>query len=113
MISKAPKVIDYFSLDVEGAEENIIKNFPFNEYKILSMTIERPTPKINEILKSNDMLFVKNYKVDSFYINKILKDKIDIEFEKFSQLDKKMVEKNIKSLLKNGYFIYNVKDKKT
>ena len=23
-----------------------------------------------------------------------------------------MVEKNIKSLLKNGYFIYNVKDKK-
>ena len=112
LISKAPKVIDYFSLDVEGAEENIIKNFPFNEYKILSMTIERPTPKINEILKSNDMLFVKNYKVDSFYINKILKDKIDIEFEKFSQLDKKMVEKNIKSLLKNGYFIYNVKDKK-
>ena len=89
LISKAPKVIDYFSLDVEGAEENIIKNFPFNEYKILSMTIERPTPKINEILKSNDMLFVKNYKVDSFYINKILKDKIDIEFEKFSQLDKK------------------------
>ena len=93
MISKAPKVIDYFSLDVEGAEENIIKNFPFNEYKILSMTIERPTPKINEILKSNERLFVKNYKVDSFYINKILKDKIDIEFEKFSQLDKKNGEK--------------------
>lgn len=89
VLGEAPKVIDYFSLDVEGAEENIISNFPFDEYKILSMTVERPTAKINEILMRNDMLFVKNYKVDSFYINKILKDKINIKFERFFQLDKK------------------------
>ncbi len=85
----APKVIDYLSLDVEGAEENIIEGFPFDEYKILSMTIERSTPKINKILKENDMLFVKNYKVDSFYVNKILKENQNIKFEKFYQIGKK------------------------
>ena len=111
MISKAPKVIDYFSLDVEGAEDNIIKNFTFNEYKILSMTIERPTPKINEILKSNDMLFVKNYKVDSFYINKILKDKIDIEFEKFRNWIKKMVKKILNLYLKMDTLLITLKIK--
>ena len=30
---KAPKVIDFFSLDAEGAETNILKNFPFDQYK--------------------------------------------------------------------------------
>ena len=48
--NNAPKVIDYFSLDVEGAETDIIENFNFLNYKFLSITIERPTPKINKIL---------------------------------------------------------------
>ena len=42
----APKVIDYLSLDVEGAEERILRNFPFNKYTFLAMTIERPTPEL-------------------------------------------------------------------
>ena len=32
--------IDYLSLDVEGAEFEVLKNFPFDEYKFLSITIE-------------------------------------------------------------------------
>ena len=42
-----------------------------------------------KILKENDMLFVKNYKVDSFYVNKIFKDNQNIKFEKFYQIGKK------------------------
>ena len=37
----APKVIEYLSLDIEGAEWLALKDFPFDEYRILSMTIER------------------------------------------------------------------------
>ena len=47
----APKIIDYFSLDIEGAEEIVLKNFPFEKYKFLALTIERPSPLINQLLK--------------------------------------------------------------
>ena len=33
--AKAPKIIDYLSLDVEGAELEVLKNFPFKKYKFL------------------------------------------------------------------------------
>jgi FkbM family methyltransferase len=37
----APKRIDYLSLDVEGAEWLVLKDFPFDEYAFSCMTIER------------------------------------------------------------------------
>jgi len=88
-LAKAPTIIDYFSLDVEGSETGVIKSFPFNKYKINCMTIERPTPEINKILFKNDYIFVKNFKVDSFYIHKDIQNKINIKLEKFSQIEKK------------------------
>jgi hypothetical protein len=42
-----PRVIDYLSLDVEGAEAYIMKNFPLSSYRIKIMTVERPD---NELL---------------------------------------------------------------
>jgi FkbM family methyltransferase len=36
----SPKVIDYLSLDIEGHEYEVLKEFPFDQYKILAMTIE-------------------------------------------------------------------------
>jgi Methyltransferase FkbM domain len=38
----APKIIDYLSLDVEGAESLIMKHFPFDTYSFNIMTVERP-----------------------------------------------------------------------
>ena len=38
----APKTIDYFSLDVKGAETYVMSGFPFREYKFRTMSIERP-----------------------------------------------------------------------
>lgn len=46
----APTVIDYLSLDVEGAEMFIMKDFPFDEYKFLCMTVERPSEELQAIL---------------------------------------------------------------
>ena len=39
----APRIIDYLSLDVEGMEQSIFMQFPFDEYSVRAMTIERPT----------------------------------------------------------------------
>lgn len=48
-----PKVIDYISLDVEGAESLIMQDFPWEKYKFLFMTIERPKNDLVKLLNSH------------------------------------------------------------
>lgn len=47
----APSVIDYLSLDVEGAETFILRHFAFDRYRIRCLTIERPTPELSTLLQ--------------------------------------------------------------
>lgn len=49
----APTIIDYLSLDVEGAEEAVLEHFPFNEYTFRVMSIERPSMKLTLVLSHN------------------------------------------------------------
>ncbi len=65
----APADIDYFSLDVEGSETRIMRNFPFDRYRFHAMTIERPTPELNELLFANGYHFVRNSLYDTFYVH--------------------------------------------
>jgi hypothetical protein len=37
---KAPKVIDYLSIDTEGSEYQILKNFDFSRYDVKIITVE-------------------------------------------------------------------------
>jgi FkbM family methyltransferase len=85
----APKVIDYFSLDVEGSEERVIRSFDFDRYRFECLTIERPTPEVNEILFENGYVFVKNYWFDSFYVHSSLADKRKIHCQPFEQVPAK------------------------
>jgi len=48
-----PKVIDYISLDVEGAESLIMQDFPWEKYKFVFMTIERPKDDLVKLLNSH------------------------------------------------------------
>lgn len=48
--NRAPAVIDYLSLDVEGAELFVMQSFPWQEYRIKIITIERPTPALQRLL---------------------------------------------------------------
>jgi FkbM family methyltransferase len=75
----APRIIDYLSIDVEGYEERVLCEFPFDKYTFLSMTIERPSDRLNDILLQND--YILAYKVycedggdefwlDNFYVHK-------------------------------------------
>lgn len=54
-----PAVIDYFSLDVEGAEWFIMEHFPWDKYMFRVMTIERPGDQMKVKLQEYGYRFVK------------------------------------------------------
>lgn len=56
---KAPSVIDYFSLDVEGAESIVMENFPWESYKFNVLTVERPKSDLNEMLKKHGYKYLR------------------------------------------------------
>ncbi len=87
--NQAPKIIDYLSLDVEGAETEVLINFPFEKYTFLAMSIERPSPELNKLLFKNGYVFVKNFKVDTFYIHKSIENFKQIKKNDFEQLPPK------------------------
>ncbi len=85
----APKDIDYFSLDVEGSETRILRSFPFDRYRFLAMTIERPTPELNELLFANGYHFVRNSLYDTFYVHESNPRFDQVEKMPFEQLPAK------------------------
>ncbi|TMV07027.1 FkbM family methyltransferase [Ruegeria sediminis] len=85
----APEAIDYFSLDVEGSETRILRNFPFDRYRFLAMTIERPTPELNALLFANGYHFVRNSLYDTFYVHESNPRFDEIEKLPFEQLPPK------------------------
>lgn len=85
----APAVIDYFSLDVEGAETRVLRQFDFNKYTFSALTIERPSPELNQLLFDNGYVFVKNAHYDTFYVHKSLKTFDEVKKRKFKQVPAK------------------------
>ena len=85
----APSVIDYFSFDVEGAETRILRRFPFDRYRFLAVTIERPTPELNELMFANGYVFVKNFQFDSFYVHRTHAGCANLKLEPFEQIPPK------------------------
>jgi len=51
--AKVPSIIDYLSLDVEGAESLVMANFPWELYKIRFITIERAKDDLEAMLNEN------------------------------------------------------------
>jgi len=49
----APTVVDYLSLDVEGAEYQALRGLDFDKYVFLVMSVERPTLQIHLLLIKN------------------------------------------------------------
>lgn len=47
----APKVIDYLSLDIEGAEWWVFSTFPWDRYTFKTITIERPNDELRRKLE--------------------------------------------------------------
>ena len=74
---KAPKNIDYISIDTEGSEYNILKKMDFNKYNVSIFTvehnfIEKKKNKVKELLEKNNYLrvFEKISGFDGWYVKK-------------------------------------------
>jgi FkbM family methyltransferase len=65
-----PAVVDYMSMDVEGAEYRIFQGFNFQKYRMKAMTIERPKPSLQELLETNGYVQVGRIKSDSLYAHR-------------------------------------------
>lgn len=87
--ANAPAIIDYLSLDVEGAETRILGPFPFDRYRFMAMTIERPTPEINTQLFAAGYVFIRNVRFDTFYVHGSLPDLDRLRPEPFEQIPPK------------------------
>lgn len=72
--NNAPQVIDYLSLDVEGYEDEVLLNFPFDKYRFSCMTIETPSARLRERLENEGYLVVNQVPdFDTFFIHRDLR----------------------------------------
>jgi FkbM family methyltransferase len=72
--AKAPSFIHYVSLDIEGAELDALRGFPFDKYQIGALDVEHnyEEPKRSEIealMKSHGYKRVHTWHQDDFYVN--------------------------------------------
>lgn len=58
----APAVIDYLSLDVEGAETFVLETFRFERYRFRIITVERPTDELKRLLTRHGYVELKQLK---------------------------------------------------
>ena len=85
-------IIDYFSLDIEGAEEVIIETFPFDRYTVKVFTIERATEKINKILSNLGYILARKQWPDHYFILKEIAEENGVEGLSFSEFKTKKLE---------------------
>lgn len=72
---KVPETIHYLTIDVEGAEEDILSTFPFRTHRFLAATIERPGEGLRAALKREGYLLVAEQpELDAFYLHPSLAD---------------------------------------
>lgn len=71
--ANAPRIIDYLSIDVEGAEFYILAEFPFDRYQFLAITVERPR-QLRPLLEANGYVYVKDHGLygDELYLHRDL-----------------------------------------
>ena len=48
----APRLIHYLSMDLEGAEYEVLKTFDFEKYTFFVISIERPSESLHRLLVS-------------------------------------------------------------
>lgn len=73
-----PKLIEYLNLDVEGAEFEVLKNFPFDEFTFTAITVEHNAhlgdaslqKNLRQLLLENGYVLAKSLKWDDWYLRK-------------------------------------------
>jgi hypothetical protein len=76
----APRTIDFFSLDVEGGEALVLHGFPWEDYTISVLAIERPNDAIHNLLRRNGLRLVDtppNEWGDALYVQESIVARMD------------------------------------
>lgn len=79
---KVPAVIDYLSLDVEGAEELVLSNIlPMEDYLFLTLTVERPSESLTALLTSHgyNLLTTLKPRTETLWVHMSAKDHLNVE----------------------------------
>jgi hypothetical protein len=75
---RVPSVIDYISLDVEGAEDLIMSSFPFSQYRFNLMSVERPSVSLVNLLTLNGYELLKTMRnVDTLWAHQSIANSLD------------------------------------
>jgi len=71
----APPTIDYLSLDIEGAELHAMSSFNFSTWKIMSLSVERPSEALQQLLSREGFIYVCNSGPwDMFFVHSTFPD---------------------------------------
>ena len=68
--TNCPKVIEYAKFDIEGAEQEVLSDFCFEEYHFLFLVIELASEKLYENLCANNFIYVGREGDDDYFVNK-------------------------------------------
>jgi hypothetical protein len=69
-LAGAPKIIDFMSLDIEGAEWLALKNFTFDKYIFRCIALERPSVALDLLLDKHGYRQVAHLDFDVVYVHK-------------------------------------------
>ncbi len=58
---RVPRDVDYLSLDIVEAEEWVFETFPWTEYRIMVITVERPKARLREMLANLGYVYVRDH----------------------------------------------------
>jgi len=68
ILSKAPKIVDFFSLDVEGSELEVLNGIDFNKYKFKFLIVENTNiKKVKNFLSKKNYYIVKKFDGDYLF----------------------------------------------
>lgn len=66
----APQLIDFLSLDVEGAEYLVLRNFDFEKFKFHALAIERPCANLDALLDEKGYVQLAHLHEDVLYCHR-------------------------------------------
>lgn len=85
----APAVIDFLSIDVEGAEHRLLQDFPFERYDFRAVTVERPTPEVHDLLSRAGYVLDRLHFSDGFYLSNDTARRLGVDGLSFSGTPRK------------------------
>jgi len=84
--AKAPRHIDYVSIDVEGAELDALRGFSLDKYEVDAFTIEHNNEKdkreaMRQLLESKGYARVRSWMVDDWYVRRDMANRYEFNLE--------------------------------